>query len=150
MSLKTLNEWEAQEIAAARSKGKEHRVSGIKDKAGCLIIIAEQTQGQNAHDVFNNMQVVFSQTAGSVTLSSGHKSKGLEWDNVFFLNSHLIPSIYAQQMADAGDEGQMQQELNLKYVIITRAKKNLTYIDNEAPRRESRDERRGDIDSSGI
>lgn len=51
---------------------------------------------------------------GKVDLCSGHKSKGNEWQQVFFLDEDLL-----------GDEG---QELNLRYVIATRAQRQLTYI----------------------
>ena len=51
-----------------------------------------------------------------------HKSKGLENDNVFFLAPELIPSRFATQ------PWQLEQESNLKYVAITRAKNSLIYV----------------------
>ena len=51
-----------------------------------------------------------------------HKSKGLENDNVFFLAPELIPSRYATQ------PWQLEQERNLAYVAITRAKTSLIYV----------------------
>lgn len=58
-----------------------------------------------------------------VTLSTIHKSKGLENERVFFLNSSLIPSKYA----DTPEK--ILQEQNLKYVAITRAESELIYLD---------------------
>ena len=58
------------------------------------------------------------------TLCTGHKSKGLEWDDVLFLDNHLIPSRFATT------EDQLQQEENLKYVIITRAKRTLHFANS--------------------
>ena len=61
-----------------------------------------------------------------VTLSTIHKSKGLEANRVFFLNSNLIPSKYATS------ELELYAEDCLKFVAITRAKNSLIYcnIDN--------------------
>lgn len=60
-------------------------------------------------------------TSNSITLMTCHKSKGLESDRCFFLNSDLIPSKYAVTELD------MYQEKCLKFVTITRAKKELVY-----------------------
>jgi len=55
-----------------------------------------------------------------ITLSSIHKSKGLEWHNVFLINTGISP--YAKLDWEIG------QEYNLLYVAITRAQKTLTYV----------------------
>ncbi len=59
-----------------------------------------------------------------IMLSSIHKAKGLEADNIFILNRDLIPSKYAET------EEQLKQEKNLLFVAITRAKNKLIYIEN--------------------
>lgn len=59
-----------------------------------------------------------------IMLSTIHKSKGLETNRVFILRKELIPSKYAKQ------PWQFIQEQNLKFVMITRAKKELVYINN--------------------
>ena len=59
----------------------------------------------------------------AVCLSTIHKSKGLEADNVYILAKSLMPSMYAHQ------EWEKISEENLEYVAITRAKKTLQYID---------------------
>jgi DNA helicase-2/ATP-dependent DNA helicase PcrA len=64
-------------------------------------------------------------TAGFVTLSTVHKAKGLEFDNVFILDPWLIPSKWA-----VTDEAKIQEN-NLLYVAITRAKQQLLYINTE-------------------
>jgi len=58
-----------------------------------------------------------------IILMTGHKSKGLETDNVFFLKKDLIPSKYAQNIQE------LYQEKCLEYVITTRAKDKLIYVD---------------------
>lgn len=59
--------------------------------------------------------------ASAVTLTTIHKSKGLEADRVFFLQPDLIPSKYAQT------ELELYGERCLKFVAITRAKKELIF-----------------------
>ena len=57
-----------------------------------------------------------------VILSTIHKSKGSEKDNVFFLFPSLIPSQYAKTQLE------LFQEKCLLYVCVTRAKKKLIYV----------------------
>ncbi len=57
------------------------------------------------------------------TLSTVHKSKGREWDTVYLYDRMgLMPSKFARQ------DWQVQQENNLIYVAITRAKKTLVEV----------------------
>lgn len=60
-----------------------------------------------------------------VCLSTIHKAKGLEADNVFILCPSLMPSKYAKK------EWEKTAEENLIYVAITRAKKTLNYISED-------------------
>lgn len=65
---------------------------------------------------------IFSDEVKGILLSTIHKAKGLENDKIFFLAPELIPSKYATQ------PWQYEQEQNLRYVAITRAKKELIYV----------------------
>ena len=65
---------------------------------------------------------IFSDDINGIILSTIHKAKGLENDRVFFLCPELIPSRFATM------DWQFEQEQNLKYVAITRAKKELIYV----------------------
>jgi superfamily I DNA/RNA helicase len=59
---------------------------------------------------------------GCLTLCTVHKAKGLEWNRVYILDEFLMPSKYARQA------WQQQQETNLQYVAVTRAKQELKFI----------------------
>lgn len=106
--LEKIGQWEEQKIAAAKSRA----AGGIRDRAECMRIFARQGDDLGAALAF--AQHVFN-SRGPVKLMTGHKSKGLEFPDIFFLDEGLI-----------GDEG---QELNLRYVIQTRAKETLTYVE---------------------
>ena len=73
-------------------------------------------------DLVPKLEALFKRDSGTVTLSTGHKCKGFEWDDVYHLNPELIPSPFAR----TPDE--QKQEQNLLYVIETRAKRSLTTI----------------------
>ena len=68
---------------------------------------------------------IFSDDISGIMLSTIHKSKGLENERIFFLCPELIPSKYAVM------DWQLEQERNLKYVGITRAKDELIYVSSE-------------------
>lgn len=62
-----------------------------------------------------------------VILSTVHKSKGREWDRVYLLGRNLyMPSKYAKQ------DWQKEQERNLMYVAVTRARRELVEVEVEA------------------
>lgn len=72
--------------------------------------------------VRNRIYDIFTDTQSKgVTLSTVHRSKGLESDNVYFLQPELIPSKYAVT------ELAQYAEKCLKFVAITRSRKNLIY-----------------------
>ena len=58
-----------------------------------------------------------------ISLSTVHKAKGLEADNVFIVCPSLMPSKSAKK------DWEVKQEHNLMYVAYTRAKKKLAFVD---------------------
>jgi superfamily I DNA/RNA helicase len=57
-----------------------------------------------------------------IMLSTVHKAKGLEAERVFIIRPDLMPFPYAETAEE------LQQERNLIYVAVTRAKKELYYV----------------------
>jgi len=118
-----IKDWEETEASLAKVNEKEHKISGIKDRAECLMAVL--THAKNAGDLITKLSELFSRDRGQIILASGHRSKGLEWEHVLHLDPFLIPSKYAIKMKEKGDFTQLEQEYNLRYVIETRAKKTL-------------------------
>jgi hypothetical protein len=83
------------------------------DLADCMRVFADH--GTTLSQMISYAEHLFKQT-GTIRLLTGHKSKGLEFDNVYFLDPHLL------------DE--REQDLNLRYVIQTRSQNNLTELDS--------------------
>lgn len=109
--LKAINKWEADRLAKGKNAGS------ISDKAECLRVFAEETDDLSGAIAYADH--IFKVT-GPVQLMSGHKSKGLEFDIVFHLDPWRIRTNV--------DGEALQQELNVKYVIETRPKKELYLV----------------------
>jgi hypothetical protein len=118
-------EWQQHETTLAIANGKDERVAGIVDRAECLFAVLQGAEVKDAGDLRAMLKRLFAPESGTVTLSSIHRAKGLEWDLVVHLDPWRIPSKWAKQAAQAGDTGQLQQERNLLYVAETRSKHTL-------------------------
>ncbi len=127
--VKAIHEYKAREMTKAIAAGKEDKAQNIEDRTETLLIIIEQVECEehgtcNIHAVIKRIEKLFSDENGMVTLSTIHRAKGLEWDRVFFLDSGLLPSPWARQ------QWQRQQEDNLYYVAVTRARHALYFIES--------------------
>lgn len=108
-AVKALAKYKQEKMAKLK---RETAKAALEERVECLLVFIENAESLGgaialAKNVFAS--------AGKVDLATGHKAKGAEWPNVFILDRHLL-----------GDEG---QELNLAYVLATRAQHNLYYID---------------------
>lgn len=89
-----------------------------------IIGIQILSEGINTtEELLSKIETVFSvRESGGVKLSTVHRAKGLEADNVYILMPSLMPSKYATL------DWEKETETNLLYVAITRAKKTLNFI----------------------
>lgn len=108
-ALVELSKWYKKELVKTR------RISYITDLNECMRIFIERspTLGEAIIEL-----KALSSRRGNIKLMTGHKAKGQEFDCVHFLDSQLL-----------SDE---EQDENLRYVICTRARNVLNYIDTEA------------------
>ena len=111
--LDAIDQWEEAKLARSRAKGS------VSDRAECLRVFAGN--GATLSEAISYAEHLFA-SKGPIQLLSGHKAKGLEWDYVYHLDPWRIPSRFAE-----GDEA-IAQELNVRYVIETRAKHFLGLI----------------------
>jgi DNA helicase II / ATP-dependent DNA helicase PcrA len=115
-----LIDYAEREKQKAIERRQETRAQVIEDQVDTLLVIIDacRSAGKDSTiDVVNYIDELFADNiAGILTLSTIHKSKGREWERVFWLNRHATcPSKYARQ------EWQKDQERNLMYVAATRA-----------------------------
>lgn len=115
--LTELARWKAAKMEKARNPER------VRDQAECIEIFLRQ--GKNLGEAIAYAERILA-AAGPIKLMTGHKSKGLEFDNVFILDQSLIK-----------DD---QQDKNLRYVMQTRAKSTLTYITSDTFEEEEQNE----------
>jgi len=120
-----LDRWEAKEKAKCLKKDKDP--FHIEDRAESLRLFMEgatslEQLGQLIRNAFSD------DPRARITLCTIHKSKGLEAERVFYVNQDARPGKITKAW-------QAQQEDNLAYVAITRAKSHLAYV--RIPRRQA-------------
>lgn len=122
-----LTAWAEREAEKARAKKQEAKVEAINDKAEAIKCLMEGLEEgkRTISELYVVIDTLFSDRDNVVVLCTVHKSKGLEADRVFWLNSSMCPAPWARQ------EWQVQQERNLCYVATTRAKKALFLIEEK-------------------
>jgi hypothetical protein len=103
--IRLICEWKVEKLETA------NKPATINDMAECMKIFAGF--GTNLGQALAYAEYLFKQQ-GTIRLSTGHKSKGGEWDAVYHLDPWLI--------------GPEEQDQNLWYVITTRAKESLYEI----------------------
>lgn len=96
------------------------------DKYESLVAVLESSDS-----IDSAMRFLTEARTNSITLATGHKAKGMEWPTVYHLNTYLIPSKWTSQMEDGeAKQAALQQENNLRYVIETRTKDKLLFVDS--------------------
>jgi len=110
-AISALEDWEKRELRRARNGA----VGQIKDKAQIIRLMLEKTE--TLGDAIAYLEHLLARD-GRIHLMTGHKSKGLEFDRVWFLDQTLC-------------DIKRGQDANIKYVIETRAKKFLAYVTSD-------------------
>jgi DNA helicase-2/ATP-dependent DNA helicase PcrA len=126
--LKELDTWSEEEIVKiSRRKDAEERLIVHQDTVDTIRCIAESIskadpKDHRVLDIVNKINSIFDDTLRGIVYCTVHKSKGLEADRIFILSPELMPHPLAKK------PWQLEQETNLKYVAITRAKNELYWI----------------------
>jgi len=119
-----LDAWLAYRQAKVTGYNAGRAIEQATDQHETLRAIAESCL--TVEDIKNKINKLFLDAdfvrVPSVVCSTVHKAKGLEWDNV-----HLLMETFASKGRVVTPE-QAQEELNIKYVSYTRAKKKLVRV----------------------
>jgi len=113
-----LDHWFERERDAAERSGKRGKLRGLKDKYDTIQLLCRDYK--LTEDMISMVKGLSLSKRGPI-FATIHKSKGLEHEHIYILRPDLLGGF--------GDlnEAQKQQEDNLHYVAITRAKETLTY-----------------------
>lgn len=121
--MKKLREWLRAKVERCTQKNQDP--TQYFEKLEIIETILDCCEVETIDDLKREIQRLFNQKPEDcVTLSTVHGAKGLEADRVLFLDADLIPSKYAKQ------PWQKSQEENLYYVAVTRAKKELYFVNS--------------------
>lgn len=126
--VKNLNSYYIREEAVLVAKGKESLLEVLEDKVKCALTFVEMARNNGNPDPIiatcNEIDQVFSNANGKCVLhSSIHRAKGKEWNRVYWLQTGVNKR--------AVKDWQKQQERNLCYVAVTRAKEHLILVDEK-------------------
>ena len=112
-------EQEAPKLIAAE---KDRQLARLRDLTEVLIILSGEMR--DVDHLRRRIDAIFvgdDESNPGIVLSTVHKAKGLEADEVYILEPQLIPWPYARGW-------EVEQEKNLEYVAYTRAKKALVFV----------------------
>jgi len=100
----------------------EQEYINFNQKLEIIRVFEEMRNCNTPSQICNTIKTIFSDDKDGIVLSTIHRAKGLENGRVFILHPELMPSKYASK------PWQIQQERNLEYVAVTRAKNELVYL----------------------
>lgn len=117
-----------------KANGRKSILSTIEDREETMSILiehVEETGGTTPEDLVAFIKDLFADDVTSnpklVIFSSIHRAKGLEWPRVWLLGrKQLMPSRFATL------DHELEQEMNLIYVAVTRAKQELIEVNLES------------------
>lgn len=104
-----------------RKKPNESSIQLVQDQHDCIMTIAEDCF--TVEEMKEKVKNIFSDSGKGVILSSAHKSKGLEANHVTIVDYSRI-----RLANDKMTPEQHEQERNLHYVSLTRAKTKLDLV----------------------
>ena len=125
---KKLESYLERETAKAAAKENERRIQDVSDHVETMFVLIDRAREQKMTTV-SELQTMILEVfddsvvgdASMVTLCSGHRSKGLEWERVHILGLRELT-------VRTHHDWQAQQETNLLYVMTTRAKQTLHIV----------------------
>lgn len=136
--MSSLSVWRATELARAEKTNATSFADRVEERYAMLARAANYAPPHKIGDLLS--EILHSNSSG-VLLSTVHKVKGLEADRVFLLKQtfarHKPPKLMPSMVFGAEDIlvkfDPTQEDLNIEYVAITRAKEHLIWVNIERP-----------------
>jgi len=126
--------WAEKEAARLAANEPPKPTDEVYDRRDCVLMFCRAAE--TVEEVIDRIQQAFVSTdeGDYVTLSTVHRAKGKERDRVWLLESTFIRNVKRLEIArEKGEEvqGSLQEEANIRYVAITRAREFLAYVDHD-------------------
>lgn len=119
--LQDLDDYVARETLKLRETNRFNQADLLEDKQETIYAFADGVD--SVGEMVENIERIFSDDIEGIVFSSGHRSKGLEAPNVYILNPELLGSTKRCKTVESA-----KQEINLHYVMATRAKQSLNFV----------------------
>ncbi len=120
-----INTFLDSEITKINTIGGEDMVAAKRAEVNEMCKMLLYLNTTNKSKMREKINDIFGKSEEGICLTTVHKAKGLEADNVFILAPRLL---LGEQVTK---DWEKQQEENLAYVAYTRAKNNLYFIDKD-------------------
>lgn len=115
--------YDRQLIKIGKKEGSEAKIQVLDDTVEAIRACWTDFNASGIDDLCQQLTNIFSDYSASVWLSTVHRAKGLEAERVFILHDEKLPLVWRNQKPE-----QYLQELNLRYVALTRAKSELIFV----------------------
>lgn len=120
--------YEAQQTAKlAQRNNAESALQTLADKVESVRACYENYQVTSTGELIAKIEGLFSDVNIGITLCTVHRAKGLEFKRVFIVKPEKLPLTWPGQQ-----DWEAEQEMNLKYVAITRAQEELYFVRESA------------------
>lgn len=101
----------------------EDKIQEFRDQLASIDTCFLAFKTTTLNSFVQELESLFSDNSSAITLSTIHRAKGLEANRVFIIEYDTLPLKWVNQKG-----WQLDQEYNLKYVAITRAKQSLYLV----------------------
>lgn len=123
-----LDKYADENLKKLRSKDNNERaVEAFQDRVDAIYVCWEASHSDTIDGLCGEIESLFVDGKPAVELSTVHKAKGLEEENVYIIAPDKMPLVWKGQL-----EWEFEQEMNIEYVAFTRAKKALFLVETVA------------------
>ena len=129
----TLDAYEAELVEHYTSRDEPQLAEAIEDQCSAIRTLIDRAAATSLAELSAFIERLFSGDSNKdvILLTTVHKAKGLEADRVFILAPDRLPLNYPNMRPESA-----QQEMNLLYVAVTRAKQTLVIVTTEKYRKD--------------
>jgi len=118
---KRLYNWKDREVVKLTKAGKDKQIDAICDRVDTLVALSDGCH--TVEELRRRVERIFSENPSEgIVCSSVHRAKGLEAERTYIYRPELLPWPKARLAWE------VEQEMNLKYVALTRAKQSMTFV----------------------
>lgn len=120
---------QAQRALLTARDASDDQLEMLSDKCQAIQECYEGFRSPNAEAMAKKIEDIFADSGAAIWFSSIHRAKGLEAPRTWILDYDRLGKAY-----DGANEEEKQQELNLRYVALTRSQDTMYLISKERPK----------------